>query len=928
MQGMKDLPASPQGQDGTDPSPGLWVPDPEPTGWSETRKRFLEDLRSLGGAATIPRCPPDITVEKVQEGFPLVLKLLREASRAVRRKDCPPGVELDDALATLREFEKIARESVSRLKRVAYDGKRGDRPSGQRIDARPVGGHFVVVDSEGVVLGRKKVAATKTHGNETHVAQRTCLWMAGGAEGYQDQMLEDVSGNGLSLVEIFEFLLSLPRKFASPDPGAKQPIFVGFGFCSYDTGQIVADLPNKNVWEFHTRKKWYRRERGLPNEPSLQGVTLHGPYAVSGKARKYIRIYRLRNPNKWWKEDKNGRKTVDWIEKIEIFDVIGFFQSSLLKAIKHFPGLVTKEELEILKRGKAGRGRVTKENVAAKMPELKVYTAKELQKTARMMELVRLTFETAVPGRPRLKKWWGGGAVGGTILEQQLGKPRDARAKLGDIETPLVALEEEGRRPLMWALRAFFGGRGELMKQGLTGDVLHVYDLSSAYPAQIAELPSMEGGKWVYRKNPTREEIEQSCVLSMLLAETHNFNYFLPFYPLPSRVKGGAIMFPASVRGVWMRDDVVAAFKYFDKFSSLGRLSHGVPGGSKPEIRVTEALFFVPATDERPFAFIRELFDLRARIMKADKNDVRAIILKLAYNSIYGKLAQSVGRKGEPPPYASPWMAAAITAGTRRKLIEAALTAPDSIVCVATDGMVATEELDVFLPKEKTLGLWEHEVAKGGGVFAQSGVYALMKDLTKADYDRMEDREKVDEGVKIAARGFSPLGPDDDVTRHMVKVLFENIPACWKEGKPAYVFDRQQYVTVGAALARNPPPPIVGSGKRRAWGPLLTGSWIESEGKLQLDAMSRKRLPPKDPLEGLDRASGLVALAVNHWPPYGGKLDSYPARPKWMDPKWFGPEWSDGEPAPDEEGVEKDFEWENELELDEQEDVIAGLSAG
>jgi hypothetical protein len=141
----------------------------------------------------------------------LILKLLREASRAVRRKDCPPGFELDDALATMREFEKIARESMSRLKRLAYDGKRGDRPSGQRIDARPVGGHFVVVDSEGVVLGRKKVAATKTHGKETHVAQRTCLWMAGGAEGYQDQMLEDVSGNGLSLVEIFEFLVAAAK---------------------------------------------------------------------------------------------------------------------------------------------------------------------------------------------------------------------------------------------------------------------------------------------------------------------------------------------------------------------------------------------------------------------------------------------------------------------------------------------------------------------------------------------------------------------------------------------------------------------------------------------------------------------------------------------------------------------------------------------
>ena len=321
------------------------------------------------------------------------------------------------------------------------------------------------------MLGEKKVAATKTHGKETRVTQRTCLWMAGGVEGYPYQMLEDVNGNGLSPIEIFEFLLSLPRQFASADPRAKQPTFVGFGF-SYDMAQILADLPNKNVWEFYTRKKWYRRERGLPNEPSLQGVTLWGGYAVSGKARKYIRLYRLRNSDKWWKEDKNGRKTIDWIERIEIFDVIGFFQTSLLKAIKNFPGLVTKEELEILKRGKADRGRVTKENVAAKMPELKLYTATELKKTALMMELVRLTFETAVPGRPvKLKKWYGPGAVANALLEQHLGKPRDARAKLGDIETPLKALDEEGRRPLMWAFRALFGGRGELMKQGLTGDI-------------------------------------------------------------------------------------------------------------------------------------------------------------------------------------------------------------------------------------------------------------------------------------------------------------------------------------------------------------------------------------------------------------------------------------------------------------------------
>ena len=449
--------------------------------------------------------------------------------------------------------------------------------------------------------------------------------------------------------------------------------------------------------------------------------------------------------------------------------------------------------------------------------------------------------------------------------------------------------------------------------------ILHLFDIASAYPAQIAQLTSMEGAKWVYRKNPSREEIEQSNMLSMFRVETYNFRFDLPFYPFPFRTKNGAIMFPANVKGVYMRDDVVAAFKWFDEFDRQGRLCNRLIHPEGPEIRVTEAMFFVPGTDEKPFAFVQELFELRASIVANDEDDVRGVILKLAINSIYGKLAQSVGRKGYPPPFASPWMAAAITAGTRRMLIEAALTAPDSIVCFATDGIITTKPLEVFVPPSKTLGHWEHKEAKHGGVFVQSGVYAVIKDGAKGD-----------KGVKIAARGFSPqnIGVSEKVswTQAMLKVLFEDIPACWKEGKPAYVFERQQYMTIGASLARNPPPPVKGPGARRPWKPLLVGWWIKSEGKLQLDAMSRKRTLPAETALRSSRSEGLVALTVNHWP-LGGDVESFPSRRKWMDPLWFDPEWR-GVKEDQEEGVEKDYEGESEIDaLDEQGDVIAGLSA-
>src|ERR1700722_20667541 len=82
----------------------------------DERKRFLEDIRLRGGAARIPRCPPDITIDKVREGWPVFRQCMREALRAARQKDCPPGVDLEDVLMVMREFEKMVRKSFLRFK--------------------------------------------------------------------------------------------------------------------------------------------------------------------------------------------------------------------------------------------------------------------------------------------------------------------------------------------------------------------------------------------------------------------------------------------------------------------------------------------------------------------------------------------------------------------------------------------------------------------------------------------------------------------------------------------------------------------------------------------------------------------------------------------------------------------------------------------
>jgi hypothetical protein len=281
----------------------------------------------------------------------------------------------------------------------------------------------------------------------------------------------------------------------------------------------------------------------------------------------------------------------------------------------------------------------------------------------------------------------------------------------------------------------------------------------------------MEGGKWVWKQNPTREEIENSNILSMFKVRARNFSPGLPFYPLPFRTETGSIMFPPEiVGGRYMRDDVIAAYKWFDHFNGCGKLTNLGVHRERPEMIVSEALFFVPGDERsRPLSFIQGLFDWRASL---PKGDMRGQVIKLGINSIYGKFAQRVGKPGEPPSYGSLWYAAAITAGTRRKLMEAALCDPKAVIAFATDAVFSTRALPINVPERKILGEWEFQ---GGatGSFVQSGVYSIR------EYEK--DKETGKPKLKTASRGFSPnhdgINVAQDFADALDQDLFVDVPS-------------------------------------------------------------------------------------------------------------------------------------------------------
>ena len=137
------------------------------------------------------------------------------------------------------------------------------------------------------------------------------------------------------------------------------------------------------------------------------------------------------------------------------------------------------------------------------------------------------------------------------------------------------------------------------------------------------------------------------------------------------------------------------------------------------------------------------------------------IVIKLVINSIYGKLAQFVGEQGKVPKTADPYYAVAITAYGRRRLCEAALVDPYSVVFFATDGILSNRPLhgfDAGLARVKiegrdviSLGDWEFANVDGG-LFVGSGIYIYWKQKVDEKGEPVRDANgniKLEEVAKL-----------------------------------------------------------------------------------------------------------------------------------------------------------------------------------
>jgi hypothetical protein len=167
------------------------------------------------------------------------------------------------------------------------------------------------------------------------------------------------------------------------------------------------------------------------------------------------------------------------------------------------------------------------------------------------------------------------------------------------------------------AYRSYFGGRFEMTKRGFIGKAF-LYDINSAYPYAITQIPDLNNGRWIKRKS-----IHPKAKLGFfeVLADIPDDTYIPPF---AFRVNN-EIIFPTG------------------KFITYCTLAELQACKNPNWYKILNSWQFVPGTDTHPYAeFIQKMYQKRLKLKQ--NGDAMQLPLKVILNSIYGKTGQKVNR--------------------------------------------------------------------------------------------------------------------------------------------------------------------------------------------------------------------------------------------------------------------------------------------
>lgn len=358
---------------------------------------------------------------------------------------------------------------------------------------------------------------------------------------------QNISAPQLTTAEMLAFVI----RVAAENPKTIHVIFGG----GYDATHWLRDVP--------LEKRLELKETGKVS------------FFTHGKDGRTTNRYKIEYiPHKWtqitaW--DWVTRKTVT----VKIYDVMTFFQSSFMNALDSRDIEIS----EVIKSGKANRQNFTYHD----LDEIREYCQMELEMLEELCYKLRDEFREA---GINVTQFHGPGAVASAVF-----KTHKIRQHM---QPPPIHIE----RALQ---RAYFGGRFEQFKAGHYEGKVYSYDIRSAYPDKIRNLPSLEGARWEYTTDYDGSAGVWFC------SHDDGFPTDVVPYPLPWRGKAGNVGFPRINTGVWVW--------HFE---------------AKHATRVHYGYKLILANDDKPFQFVAGMYSKRQQWKREGRGGERA--LKLALN--------------------------------------------------------------------------------------------------------------------------------------------------------------------------------------------------------------------------------------------------------------------------------------------------------
>lgn len=524
---------------------------------------------------------------------------------------------------------------------------------------------FIGVDGEGV---------THADGSHSYV-----LLSVGERSLHRD-------GAHLTFAEILEFLWECYLE----NPEA---VYVGY-YLKYDFNQWLRSMPQDRAEILLTPSKRARTKSG--NNTTPFPVLFGDEWEFDLLAFKRFKLRKVGEKN--------------WLY---ISDVGGFFQQSFVASMsdkwqdKHGAPIevVTDAEREIIERGKARRADAKFDK------EMMRYNCAENRVLSRMMRVLAEGFKE-MGINLRRQEWFGPGQVAQKWLDETSNhstKVLNAKAE-----------NDELFKSVMEAARAtYYGGWFETTAHGHIGDTFE-YDISSAYPHIISQLPCLLHGEWVHHKDG--EVDAASYPWALCRATVRGSNPYLG--AMLHRDKNGRINRPLYTSGWYWSHELRSA-------KNAGLIC---------EIQTHEMYGYKPCACPPPLRDLRASFETRNAV---GKKTPYGRCIKLKDNSVYGKQAQSVGN----PKHANPIFASLTTAGTRSMICDAIASHPTgaaSVRMIATDGIYFGERHPGLADQKVALGNWEEQLKKNLTIFLP-GVYW--------DDSARDNREA--QVLKVKSRGVS-----------------------------------------------------------------------------------------------------------------------------------------------------------------------------